>query len=96
MALCGRRSVSYGPLSIVPDGVLQPSQLAVRDVLQDTFQELLRTTGCPRAFFSPDGGGMLVISDAADIHNVYAIPLEGGAPTAVTSSKEKRSWLISF
>jgi dipeptidyl aminopeptidase/acylaminoacyl peptidase len=49
-----------------------------------TFYETTRTGG---ASFSADESRVLFTSDQSGVFNAYSLPIRGGAPTAVTSSK---------
>ena len=70
-----------------------------RQVRQYTIDQLLSITsyiGPPNAAmpmggytnsFSPDGRKILVSSNQTGVFNVYALPVDGGAPVQLTDSK---------
>jgi len=51
-----------------------------------TIEQFLDTTSYGGASFSPDGGKVLVHSDASGIFNLYAVPVGGGDPEQLTAS----------
>lgn len=46
--------------------------------------------------FSPDGSQVLIHSDASGVFNVYAQPVAGGAPVALTQSTDNATFAASY
>lgn len=46
--------------------------------------------------FSPDGQSVLASSDATGVFNAYAIPVDGGAPVALTASTTNATYAESY
>ncbi len=61
-----------------------------------SIEEFLETTDYRGASFSRDGSRILVSSNATGIYNVYAIPVDGGDPQALTESTGDSRFAISY
>lgn len=46
--------------------------------------------------FAPDGAHLLISSDATGIFNAYALPVDGGAPEALTGSEDHATFAVSY
>ncbi|WP_421731024.1 alpha/beta fold hydrolase [Brevundimonas sp.] len=46
--------------------------------------------------FSPDGASVLISSDKTGVFNVYALPVAGGEPTALTASTTSAARAVSY
>jgi hypothetical protein len=61
-----------------------------------TIEQFLATEAIAGASFSADGSRVLFSSNRSGIYNVYAVPVAGGAPTALTDSKADSTYAVSF
>ena len=78
----GCQSASEPPAAPEVDAVERPTR-------QYEIGELLDTVSYGGSSFSPDMSKILVSSDKSGIFNLYAIPIEGGEPQALTDSTEE-------
>ena len=78
----GCQSEPNEPAAAEPPEVERPSR-------QYEIGQLLDTISYGGASFSPDMTKILVSSDKSGIFNLYAIPIEGGEPEALTQSTEE-------
>ncbi|HEY4588974.1 MAG TPA: S9 family peptidase, partial [Thermoanaerobaculia bacterium] len=62
-------------------------ETAPRQVRQYTIDQFLANTAYGGASFSPDGRKILLSSNETGVLNVFAVPLDGGKPVQLTSSK---------
>jgi dipeptidyl aminopeptidase/acylaminoacyl peptidase len=46
--------------------------------------------------FSPDGRSLLIASDQNGVFNAYALPIDGGQPSAITNSQSNANFPASF
>ena len=69
----------------VPPSAEAPAGTA-RVVQQYSIEEFYQNTAYNGASFSPDGRRLLVNSNQTGVFNVWTLPIDGGPPTALTSS----------
>jgi len=69
---------------------------AVREVPTYSIADFLGTTAYFGSSFSPDRSKVLVTSDATGVRNVYAYPVGGGDPLALTHSEKESLGGISY
>ena len=62
---------------------------------QYTIEQFMATTAVGGASFSPDESKVLFSSNETGVPNVYSVPVAGGTPTALTSSKES-TYAVSY
>ncbi len=67
-----------------------------RPTAQYSIAQFMESTSYGGASFSPDASKLLVSHNGTGIFNVYAIPLGGGEPTALTSSTTTSQFAISY
>ena len=63
---------------------------------QYTIEQFMNTIAVGGASFSPDEKEILFSSDESGIRNVYAVPVTGGKPRALTTSKTDTTTSVSF
>ncbi|MEZ5333478.1 MAG: prolyl oligopeptidase family serine peptidase [Thermoanaerobaculia bacterium] len=73
------------------DGLPDP-----RQVPEYTIEQFLDTTSYGGASFSPDGGRVLVHSDASGIFNLYALPVDGGPAEPLTASTTDNIFSVGY
>jgi dipeptidyl aminopeptidase/acylaminoacyl peptidase len=95
LALAGCSTASGGNASAAPSAsaAAQPVRYSAQDFFATTAYSL---AGSGRYAFSPDGRSLLISSDQSGVYNAYRLPLDGGAPVAVTSSTDNATFAISF
>jgi dipeptidyl aminopeptidase/acylaminoacyl peptidase len=65
-----------------------PSPAPARAPRSYTIEQFMATTAVTGASFSADETRILFSSNQTGVYNVYSVPVAGGPPTAITSSKE--------
>ena len=65
-------------------------------ITQYPIEDFLGTTSYFGASFSPDKSKILVSSDATGIYNVYAVPVDGSEPVALTDSTTDSTFAQSY
>jgi dipeptidyl aminopeptidase/acylaminoacyl peptidase len=95
LALAGCSTASGGNASAAPsaNAAAQPVRYSAQDFFATTAYSL---AGSGRYAFSPDGRSLLISSDQSGVYNAYRLPLDGGAPVAITSSTDNATFAISF
>jgi dipeptidyl aminopeptidase/acylaminoacyl peptidase len=73
-----------------------PAKAATQTPKRYTIEQFMATTSIGRASFSHDESRILFHSNASGIFNVYAMPVAGGAPVALTQSKTESCMAISY
>lgn len=64
---------------------------------REFYESISFSVGSPAGYnFSPDGGNVLVNSDASGVFNAYLMPVTGGDPVALTSSTDNATFGVSF
>jgi dipeptidyl aminopeptidase/acylaminoacyl peptidase len=71
----------------------QPVRYSAAEFYETTAYSL---AGSGRYAFSPDGRSILISSDQTGVFNAYRLPVAGGAPQPVTSSRDNATFAISF
>jgi dipeptidyl aminopeptidase/acylaminoacyl peptidase len=71
----------------------QPVRYSAQDFFATTAYSL---AGSGRYAFSPDGRSILISSDQSGVFNAYRLPVAGGAPVAVTTSRDNATFAISY
>lgn len=61
-----------------------------------SIEDFLRTTDLAGASWSPDKKRILVSSNQSGVFNVYAIPVDGGAPVQLTRSTTNATFALSY
>ncbi|MEM6453672.1 MAG: alpha/beta fold hydrolase [Acidobacteriota bacterium] len=69
---------------------------AVRDVPTHEIGAFLDNITYFGSSFSPDGSKLLVTSDKSGVYNAYAMPVDGGAPTALTASTGESIFAVGY
>ena len=72
------------------------AQAQPRDVPEYTIEQFLDTVTYRGASFSPDGSKLLVTHNQTGIYNVYAFPVDGSAPEALTASEDESISGVSY
>jgi dipeptidyl aminopeptidase/acylaminoacyl peptidase len=67
-----------------------------RRVKQYTIEQFMSSTRITGASFSSDEQRILFSSNKTDIFNVYSVPVSGGEPTPLTSSKTDTTFAVSY
>ncbi|HLF35529.1 MAG TPA: alpha/beta fold hydrolase [Cyclobacteriaceae bacterium] len=68
----------------------------VKEVNQYTIEQFYKTERIGGDSFSPDEKSLLVTSDRTGIFNIYALPLTGGEPVALSHSQKESIWGVSY
>ncbi|HEX8192377.1 MAG TPA: S9 family peptidase [Allosphingosinicella sp.] len=71
----------------------QPVRYSAQDFFATTAFSL---AGSGRYAFAPDGRSILISSDQSGVFNAYRLPVAGGAPVAVTNSRDNATFAISY
>ena len=88
------RLLALGLLTLAVPGLAETP--APRQVRQYTIDQLLATTVYDGDSISPDGRKVLVSSNQTGVINVFAIPVDGGAPVQLTDSKVSALWALGW
>jgi dipeptidyl aminopeptidase/acylaminoacyl peptidase len=73
-----------------------PARAASRPSKRYTIEQFMATTSVGGASFSPDESKILLSSNESGIFNAYVVPVAGGEPTPLTSSKTDTTFAVSF
>ena len=73
-----------------------PPPTAPRRARRYAVEDFFSTIAYSGASFSRDGEHVLISGDPTGVHNVYAVPVNGGAPRALTTSTTDAVWAVSF
>jgi dipeptidyl aminopeptidase/acylaminoacyl peptidase len=90
---------SLALLAAVPDAVQaadKPAAAAPKPARRYTIEQFMATTNIGGASFSADETRILFHSNETGIYNVYAMPVAGGKPVALTSSKTDSHYAVSY
>lgn len=96
--LAGLSLVAMGaaPLSATqstPAQAAQPVRYSAKQFFETTSYSLAAPTGYA---FSPDGKSLLISSDQSGVFNAYLLPVMGGAPQPLTTSKDDAAFAATF
>jgi len=83
-------------LSSVPLSIAPASAASARPSKQYTIEQFMATTAISGASFSPAEDKILFSSNESGIVNVYAIPVAGGSPKALTRSTTDTTVAVSY
>ncbi len=75
---------------------LHGCEVVPREVPQYSIEDFLENTSYGGGDFSPDGSKLLVHHDASGVFNAYAVPIDGGEPTQLTTSTEDAVLTVSY
>ncbi len=86
------------PLAACVIAICVPSAVpaAERPAQLYTIEQFIRTVAVSGASFSADESRILFSSDATGVRNVYAVPVAGGPPAALTHSTTDTTSAVSF
>lgn len=70
-----------------------PVRYSARDFFETTAFAMARSGDHA---FAPDGRSLLISSDRSGVFNAYRLPLDGGAPAALTSAPDDATFAIGF
>lgn len=73
-----------------------PKKVAARPSKQYTIEQFFATTGVRDASFSSDEKRILFSSNQTGVYNVSSVPVTGGAPMPLTSSKTDTTYAVSY
>jgi len=73
-----------------------PAPAAHRAPRSYTIEQFMSTTAVTGASFSADESRILFSSNATGVYNVYSVPVAGGPPTPMTSSKDTTTAVSYF
>jgi dipeptidyl aminopeptidase/acylaminoacyl peptidase len=90
LAACTTAETSRAPAA---SAEVTPVRYSAADFFATTAYSL---AGSGRYAFSPDGSSLLISSDQSGVFNAYRLPVAGGAPVAVTNSRDNATFAISF
>jgi Tol biopolymer transport system component len=82
-------------LTLLLSGALELEAASPRPKKQYTIEQFMATTAVSGASFSPDESKLLFSSNETGVPNVYSVPVAGGAPTPLTSSRES-TYAVSY
>ena len=92
-------------MAAAPEALAQtpPPAAAAAETVRPTYTaaQFYDTTSYGMAYsgakaFSPDGASVLISSDKTGVFNVYALPLAGGEPVALTASTTSAARAVSY
>jgi dipeptidyl aminopeptidase/acylaminoacyl peptidase len=94
MSLARTALVSALALTASPAALLEAAP--ARPTKQYTIEQFMATTSVGGASFSPDESKILFSSNVSGIFNVYTVGVNGGAPTALTSSTTDTTQAVAY
>jgi len=83
-------------LLLVPAAVLAADATKQRPSKQYSIEQFMNTIAVSGSSFSFDEKEILITSDQTGIRNVYAVPVAGGAPRALTTSTTDTTTAVSW